>query len=195
MSSPRSIAALGPLGHHSHLEDAIAHADTLAPFITELEGLGLANNYVVRLRGELDSLRRSLFRISYIQKIEFVPSAQVLIQSLVLAVLGLLLCLKTDGSWGTSILFGFVSYLFVFAVHLIAVFKQPFRQGEHAVDKVSLYLLRDLAEKLNREAQPATAPAGPKAAQAEEEAAQAEEEPDFAMPDLTGWSGAKPSQA
>jgi hypothetical protein len=142
---------LGHAGHHSHLEDAIAHADVLAPFITEMESRGLANNYVVRIRGELDALRRCLFRISYIQKIEFVPSAQVLIQSLVGAVLLLLLCLKTDGSWGTSLIFGFVSYLFVFALHLIAVFKQPFRQGEHSVDKVSLYLLRDFASKLSQE--------------------------------------------
>lgn len=141
---------LGHAGHHSHLEDAIAHADAIAPFITEMESRGLANNYVVRIRGELDALRRCLFRISYIQKIEFVPSAQVLIQSLVGAVLLLLLCLKTDGSWGTSLIFGFVSYLFVFALHLIAVFKQPFRQGEHSVDKVSLYLLRDFAKKLTR---------------------------------------------
>lgn len=142
---------LGHAGHHSHLEDAISHADALAPFIDELEELGMVNNFVVRIRGELDSLRRSLFRISYIQKIEFVPSAHVLIQSLVCAVLFLLLCLKTDGSWGTSLIFGFVSYLFVFAIHLIAVFKQPFRQGEHSVDKVSLYLLRDFVTKLGHE--------------------------------------------
>jgi hypothetical protein len=102
-------------------------------------------------RDRHNSLRRSLFRISYIQKIEFVPSAHVLIQSLVGAVLFLLLCLKTDGSWGTSLIFGFVSYLFVFAIHLIAVFRQPFRQGEHSVDEVSLYLLRDFVVKLSHE--------------------------------------------
>jgi hypothetical protein len=147
---------LGHEGHHSHLEDAITHADAISPFIAEMESRGLANNYVVRIRGELDSLRRCLFRISYIQKIEFVPSAQVLIQSLVGAVLILLLFLKTDGSWGTSLIFGFVTYLYVFALHLIAVFKQPFRQGEHSVDKVNLYLLRDFASKLTRE-QPAVA--------------------------------------
>ena len=63
----------------------------------------------------------------------------------------LLLCLTTGGSWGTSLIFGFVSYFFVFAFPLIAVFKQPFRQGEHSVDKVSLYLLRDFVVKLSRE--------------------------------------------
>jgi len=139
---------LGPEGHHAHLEEAIARADALLPFISDLESIGMATNAVVRIRGNLDALRRSLFRISYIQKIEFVPSVNVLIQSLVGAVLFLLLFLTTEGSVGEALIFGFVSYLFVFALHLIAVFKQPFRQGEHSVDKVSLYLLRDFADKL-----------------------------------------------
>ncbi len=66
-----------------------------------------------------DSIRcaRALCRISYIQKIEFVPSVNVLIQTLVFAVVGLLLFLKSDGSYGTILIFGFVSYLFVFAMH------------------------------------------------------------------------------
>jgi hypothetical protein len=139
---------LGNEGHHSHLEDAMAKADALAPYFAQLEKLGMPANYVVRIRGGLDALRKSLYRISYIQKIEFVPSVNVLIQTLVFAVVALLLFLKSDGSTGTYLIFGFVSYLFVFAMHLIAVFKQPFRQGEHSPDKVSLYLLRELAEKL-----------------------------------------------
>src|SRR5262249_33091479 len=118
------------------------------PYFAQLEKLGMANNYVVRIRGGLDSLRKCLYRISYIQKIEFVPSVNVLIQTLVCAVVLLLLFLKSDGSAGSYLIFGFVSYLFVFAVHLIAVFNQPFRQGEHSPDKVSLYLLRELAAKL-----------------------------------------------
>lgn len=139
---------LGTEGHHAHLEDAIARADALLPSIMALGTLGLASNAVIRIRNNLDALRRSLFRISYIQKIDFVPSVGVLIRTLVAAVLFLLLCLKTDGTGGQAMIFGFVSYLFVFALHLIAVFEQPFRQGEHSTDKVSLFLLRDLAVKL-----------------------------------------------
>jgi len=139
---------LEPEGHHAHLEDAIARVDALLPFISELSKLGLPPNAIVRIRASLDALRRSLYRISYIQKIDFVPSVSILIRTLVAAVLFLLVCLKTDGSVGEAMIFGFVSYLFVFALHLIAVFEQPFRQGEHSVDKVSLYLLRDFAGKL-----------------------------------------------
>jgi hypothetical protein len=73
----------------------------------------------------------------------------VLIQSLVAAVLFLLLLLKTDGSFGSALIFSFVAYLFVFALHLITVFEQPFRESVHATDKVSLYQLREFAQTLS----------------------------------------------
>lgn len=156
---------LGNEGGHAHLEAAFAHADKLVPYIADLERLGMSQNFIVRMRGELDTLRKCLYRVYYIQRIEFVPSVHVLIQTLVSAVLFLLLFLKTDGSYGSAIVFGFVSYLFVFALHLIAVFEQPFRQGTHSADKVSLFLLREFVQKIHIEPEserhePATAPAG-----------------------------------
>lgn len=140
---------LGNEGGHTHLEAAISQSDKLASYISGLEQAGMSHNFVVRIRSELDSLRRSLYRIYYIQKIEFVPSVHVLIQTLVCAVLALLLFLKTDGSYGSALIFGFVSYLFVYALHLIAVFEQPFRQGTHTADKVSLFLLHEFATKIS----------------------------------------------
>jgi hypothetical protein len=74
----------------------------------------------------------------------------VLIQSLVAAVLFLLLLLETDGSLGSALIFSFVAYLFVFALHLITVFEQPFRESVHASDKVSLYQLREFGQALSR---------------------------------------------
>ncbi len=142
---------LGPDGAHTHLEKAIAQADKLAPYFTQLERLGMPPNYIVRLRSEQAGLRKSLYRIYYIQKMEFVPSIHVLIQTLVFAVLLLLLLLKTDGSIGTSIVFGFISYMFVYALHLITVFEKPFRQGDHSADDVSLFLLGDFVQKLARQ--------------------------------------------
>lgn len=141
-------AGLGTEGGHSHVEGAVAQADRLAAYFAELEQLGMSQNFVVRLRHALDSLRRCLYRIHYIQKVEFVPSVEVLIQTLVAAVLFLLLSLKTDGSYGAAFIFGFISYLFVYSMHLIAVFQQPFRQGSRSVDKVDLFLLRDFVKKI-----------------------------------------------
>jgi hypothetical protein len=143
-------AGLGTVGGHTHVEVAIAQVDRLAPYIGALEQKGMSPNFIVRLRNEIDILRRCLFRVHYIQKIEFVPSVEVLIQTLVCAVLFMLLCLKTDGSYGTAFLFGFVSYLFVYSMHLIAVFQKPYRQGSRSVDKVDLFLLRDFVRKMKR---------------------------------------------
>lgn len=142
---------LGNEGGHTHLEGAIAHADMLVPYFAELERMGMSPNYMVRVRQELDALRKCLYRVYYIQRIEFIPSVHVLIQTLVCAVIFLLLFLKTDGSLGSAMIFGFVSYLFVFALHLITVFEQPFRQGTHSADKVSLFLLHQFVQKLSQD--------------------------------------------
>jgi len=142
---------LGDRADHAHLGAAIAETDRLVPFILDLERRGMSQNFIVRLRGALDTLRKCIYRTYYIQKIEFLPSVHVLIQTLAWAVIALLMLLKTDGSIGSAMIFGFASFLFVFALHLIAVFEQPFRPGSHSADKVSLFLLHEFVAKLHQE--------------------------------------------
>ncbi|MGH9551775.1 MAG: hypothetical protein ACRD3W_20485, partial [Terriglobales bacterium] len=141
---------LGRMGAHSDVSAAIELADRLSPIFARLETLGMSQNFIVRLRGEQDVLRKCLYRIHYIQKMEFIPSVHVLIQTLVCATLFLLLFLKTEGSFETAFIFGFVSYMFIYALHLITVLEQPFAKGEHSIDDVSFFLLRDFAAKLGR---------------------------------------------
>jgi hypothetical protein len=136
--------------HFSHLEEAIALADRLSLPIAQLEQFHVAANHVVRLRGQQDILRRALFRISYIQRMQFVPSAYVLVQTLVCATLVILLCVKTEATMESALIFGFVSYMFIYALYLIDTLEQPFRKGLHSVDDVSIFLLRDFADKLGR---------------------------------------------
>ncbi|MBI3677111.1 MAG: hypothetical protein HY243_10920 [Proteobacteria bacterium] len=141
---------LGVESGHTNLEAAAAQVDQLSPIFGKLERLGMSQNFVVRLRGEQDILRRCIYRISYVQRMQFVPSVHVLIQTLVFAALFLLLFLKTEGSYTSVVIFGFVSYLFLYAMNLITVLEQPFRKGEHTVDDVSFFLLRDFVDKINR---------------------------------------------
>jgi amino acid permease len=105
---------------------------------------------VVRLRGAQDTLRKCMFRISYVQRMQFLPSVHVLVQSLVAASLFVLLFLKTNGSYESVLVLVFVSYMFVYALYLIEHLDQPFRTGERTVDDVSIFLLRDFVEKLGR---------------------------------------------
>ena len=135
---------------HSGMKPALAAIDDLSPIFCSLERLGMAANYVVRLRGLQDNLRRGVLRIYYIQAIEFVPSIHILVQTLVGAVLFLLLFLKTEGSPESAIIFGFVAYMFVYALHLISVLEEPFRKGHGSMDDVSLFLLREFEEKLHK---------------------------------------------
>jgi hypothetical protein len=139
---------LGKEGRHAGLTAAIAEADRLSPVFARIETLGMSQNFIVRLRGEQDVIRKSLYRIHYIQKMEFIPSVHVLIQTLVFATLFLVLFLKSEGTFEAAFVFGFVSYMFIYALHLITVLEQPFRKGEHAVDDVSIFLLRDFVAKL-----------------------------------------------
>jgi hypothetical protein len=140
---------LGAHTDHKALDTVADEIDLLTPVFGKLERLGMSQNFVVRLRGEQDILRRSLYRISYMQKMEFIPSVHVLIQTVVLATLFLLLFLKTEGTYTSTGVFGFVAYLFIYAMHLIEVLEQPFRKGEHTVDDVSFFLLREFVDRIH----------------------------------------------
>lgn len=145
---------LGAKGRHSDLAGAIAEVDRLSSSFAEMEQLGMPPNFIVRLRGEQDTLRKCFYRIYYVQKMQFLPSVHVLIQTLVCATLFLLLFLQTEGSPGSAFVFGFVSYMFVYALHLIKVLEQPFRKNEHSLDDVSFFLLREFVEKIGQAQSP-----------------------------------------
>ena len=151
---------LGVEGKHSDLMSVEAQVDDLSPRFAQLERLGMSERYIVRLRNSQDALRRSLFRIAYLQSMESVPSAHVLVQTLVLACLTLIVFVKTQGSIESFLILAFVSYLFTFSILLIRHLEEPFRTGEDTVDDVSLFLLRDFVAKLERARPAAATPAG-----------------------------------
>lgn len=140
---------LGGSHFEKDLKAAIEYAGQLSPFFAGLERLGMVANAVVRLRNEQDVLRRCLFRIYYIQKIEFVPSAHVLMQTLVTANVLLLMFLKAEGIVETAMIFGFVSYMLIYALLLIETLEEPFRKGHHSRDDVSIFLLREFVERVS----------------------------------------------
>ena len=120
--------------------------------LTEVFGMaereGMPANFVVRLRTLQDGLRRCMLRIYHIQKVEFVPSVHVLVQTLVAAIVMLLLFIQTEGAPESALMFGFIAYMFVYAVYLIRLLEQPFHKDHGSLDDVSLFLLHELAAKL-----------------------------------------------
>ncbi len=158
---------------HSNLRPAIEEVDGLARIFDEMERLGCPANYIVRLRTAQDALRRSLFRIYHIQRVQFVPSVHVLVQTLVACVILLLLFLKTEGSPESALMFGFICYLFVYALYLIQLLERPFLKGHSTFDYVSMFLLTEFTEKIGERdaAEPAAVDAIPAAFAPEDEAA------------------------
>lgn len=139
---------LGDAGNHADMVPVLAEIDKLPAVFRALEKLGLPANYIVRLRSAQDILRRSVLRLYHIQKMQFVPSIHILVQTLVGSTMLLLLFLKTEGSPESALIFGFIAYMFVYALYLISMLEQPFRKGHESMDDVSLFLLREFEEKL-----------------------------------------------
>ena len=62
----------------------------------------------------------------------------------------LLLLLKTEGDPAAALLFGFITYMFVYVLYLIRLLEQPFAKGHGSVDDVSFFLLDELEAQLRR---------------------------------------------
>lgn len=139
-----ALARRGPCD----LRPVISNVDALTRSFSRMEDAGMPPNYVVRLRSEQSTLRRCIFRIYHMQRIQFVPSVHVLVQTLAVATVMLLLFLKTEGSPESALIFGAISYTFVYALYLVNTLEQPFRKGYQSLDDVSLFLLREFADKL-----------------------------------------------
>lgn len=143
-------SGLGHAGDHKDLPPVLAEIGKLNPLFTQLERQGMPANFVVRLRATRDVLSRSMLRIYQIQRVEFVPSVHVLVQTLVFSILAMMLFLKTEGDPASAILFGFISYMFVYALYLVRLLEQPFAKGHGSVDDVSFFLLDELEANLRR---------------------------------------------
>lgn len=135
---------------HKNIPPVLEEIAKLTPIFGRLEGMGLAANFVVRLRTSQDVLRRSMLCIYQIQRVEFVPSVHVLVQTLVFAIVIMMLFLKTEGDPASAMMFGFISYMFVYALYLVRLLEQPFAQGHGSLDDVSLFLLDELRESLRK---------------------------------------------
>lgn len=128
--------------------DALQALAELTPCFMDMERVGLPANHVVRLKGEQAAIRRTLMRVYYIQKIDFLPSAHNFVRSLVALIIGLLLVTAIE-PWALGVaLVGFIAYLFTYILRLLKTLDTPFRVHERTHDDVSLFLIGELEERL-----------------------------------------------
>lgn len=113
-----------------------------------MERLDAPPNYIVRLRTEQGIVRRSLLRIYHMQRTAFLPSAYVLIQSIVGLIIAALLFTELQPLYQSIVVLIFISYFFIYLVRLLGILDTPFRVTEHTMDDVSLFLFTELDHRL-----------------------------------------------
>ena len=118
----------------------------------DMERAGVPPNFVTKLKTQQTQLLRSLFRINYIQRIRFIPSAFFLIKAIVVMIIGLLLCTNIDPFYGGMFIVGAITFILLYMLILIHHVSVPFQAEGVSRDDVSLFLLRETRSFLESEA-------------------------------------------
>ncbi len=124
--------------------------DDLNVTFGEMEKAGVPANFIVKLKQQQAQLLRSMYRVNYIQKIRFIPSAFFLVRALVILVISLLLLTNIDPFYGGLLISGIITFIMTYMLLLIQVISVPFHPKGATKDDVSLFLLRETAEYLKQ---------------------------------------------
>ena len=137
LGDPRATKAL----------DAI---DELNATFLEMDRIGVPATYTSRLRAEQGALRRSVLRVYHVQRTEFLPSAYLLIQSIVVIIITALAFMEIEPTHEAVFILAFISFFFISLLRLLRIMDRPFHIEERTDDDVSLFLLRRFVERLDR---------------------------------------------
>ena len=120
----------------------------LSPFFSQMEQGKVPPNFVVKLKQQQTALLRARNRVSYIQRIKFIPSATILARSIVILVITTLLFTNVDGG---LMIVGLISFVLIYMLILINVISTPFHSAGKTKDDVSLFLINEAANSLAQE--------------------------------------------
>ncbi len=129
---------------------ALQALDGLSASFLEMDELGIPPNYVVRLKTEQGDIRKALLRVYYIQRINFLPSAYFLVTSVIVLLIGLLIFTKIEPLYLALIIVAILTYLFVYILQLLRIFEMPFQPEGTTMDDVSLFLIEELQERIEK---------------------------------------------
>lgn len=117
----------------------------LSQYFAQMEKAKVPPNFVVKLKQQQTALLRARQRVSYIQRIKFIPSATILARSIVVLVILTLLFTNVDGG---LMIVGLISFILFYMLILINVISTPFHQAGKTRDDVSLFLVNEAANSL-----------------------------------------------
>ncbi len=86
----------------------------------------------------------------HVQRTEFLPSAYLLIQAIVVIIITVLAFMEIEPTYEAVIILAFISFFFISLLWLLRIMDRPFHVEELTDDDVSLFLLRSFLERLNR---------------------------------------------
>lgn len=118
----------------------------------EMEKAGVPANFIVKLKQQQAVLLRCMYRVNYIQRIKFIPSAFLLVRSIVVIAIGALLLTNIEPFYGGLILTGTITFIMTYILILIQVISVPFHDEGKTRDDVSLFLLKETKRFLTSEA-------------------------------------------
>ncbi len=115
----------------------------------EMEKAGVPPNYIVKLKQQQAQLLKILFRVTYIQRITFIPSASILAMSIIPITISFILLTEIEPVTGGIIITAVISFILVYMLRLIQVISTPFQRAGKTQDDVSLFLIDDTAKHLS----------------------------------------------
>lgn len=152
----RLLAVVEALQHDvvdAERRETLVAISELSESIFELEELGVPANYIVRLRAEQGLIRRHVMRIYHIARTHFLPSAYVLIQTVITLIITALLFTNLEPLSEALVILVLISYFFLYLMRLLRIMDTPFREDGTTMDDVSMFLLDEFSERLTADAQ------------------------------------------
>jgi len=126
-----------------HTKVAFFKAKELSDIFEKLEKYGLPANYIVKLKQDQNVIMRVILRVNYIQRIQPIPSAFILVESIVIGLILILLFTKMDSLVNELMATGFITFIFIYMLKLIKVMEKPFHNEGSTMDDVSLFHLEE----------------------------------------------------
>lgn len=135
---------------HDHGHRSLEKVRGLSVYILQMEKLGVPANYIVKLKQERNTMMSIILRMQYLLRIQPLPSAFILVQSLATLIILMLLFTTVGGMLESFLVVGFFSFIYIYMLHLIRVMDAPFGAEGSTQDDISLFLLKDEQLRLSK---------------------------------------------
>ena len=127
--------------------------DSFSTEIIEIGREGAAPNYVLRMKTEVASLKKTINRITIIKNTDFIPSVFICIKAIAVVFLFVYCLLDVDPWWGGLILVNIFTFVIFSILFLIKDMEDPFGydgSNELKSDEISLHVLDNLQKEFEQ---------------------------------------------